>query len=179
MFMGQRAMSSEGRLKFLGIATMLFGMVALSAPAVAAGAVIFVVGGTLLLVGISQVVQGLKGHGWREKRMPVVLGSLAVIAGLGALAHPILGLGVLSLMLAMYLAIEGIWKILSAFRFRLNPAWIWMLLTGVLSLLFSYLIWQQWPLSGLIAVGVIVGADLITTGLALVMLGSTGFSVGR
>ena len=170
--MNKSKVSSEGRLRFLGIASILLGIIALSAPAVAAGAVVFVVGGTLLLVGISQIVQGLKGQGWRERRMPVVLGALAGIAGLGALAHPILGLGVLSLMLAIYFAIEGIWKILSAIRFRPNPAWIWMLLTGVLSLIFSYLIWQQWPLSGLMAVGVIVGADLITTGLALFMIGS-------
>ena len=170
--MNKSKVSSEGRLRFLGIASILLGIIALSAPAVAAGAVVFVVGGTLLLVGISQIVQGLKGQGWRERRMPVVLGALAGIAGLGALAHPILGLGVLSLMLAIYFAIEGIWKILSAIRFRPNPAWIWMLLTGVLSLVFSYLIWQQWPLSGLMAVGVIVGADLITTGLALFMIGS-------
>ena len=47
-----------------------------------------------------------------------------------------------------------------------------MLLGGVLSLVLGYLIWNQWPLSGIVAVGVLVGVDLMTTGLALFMLSS-------
>ncbi len=160
------------RLKFLGIASIILGIVALASPAVAASAVVIIVGATLLLAGVSQVFQALKGEGWRGKTMPLVLGVITGIAGVGVLAHPVLGLGVLSLMLAFYFVVEGIWKIAAAFRFRPNPAWIWMLLGGVLSLVLGYLIWSQWPLSGIVAVGVLVGIDLITTGLALFMLGS-------
>ena len=168
--MSKDSAPSGNRLKFLGIASIILGVIALAAPAVAAGAVVIVVGATLLLAGVSQVFQGLKGEGWRDKIMPVVLGIITGIAGLGVLAHPILGLGVLSLMLAIYFFIEGIWKIIAAFRFKPNPAWVWMLLGGILSLVLGYLIWNQWPLSGIVAVGVLVGVDLITTGLALFML---------
>ena len=163
---------SGSRLKFLGIASIVLGIIALAAPAVAASAVIIVVGATLLIAGVGQVIQGLKGDGWRDKIMPVVLGVITGVAGVGVLAHPILGLSVLSLMLAIYFVIEGIWKIIASFRFKPNPAWIWMLLGGILSLVLGYLIWNQWPLSGIVAVGVLVGVDLITTGLALFMLSS-------
>ncbi|MEJ2178116.1 MAG: DUF308 domain-containing protein, partial [Gammaproteobacteria bacterium] len=159
--MSKDSAPSGNRLKFLGIASIILGVIALAAPAVAAGAVVIVVGATLLLAGVSQVFQGLKGEGWRDKIMPVVLGIITGIAGLGVLAHPILGLGVLSLMLAIYFFIEGIWKIIAAFRFKPNPAWVWMLLGGILSLVLGYLIWNQWPLSGIVAVGVLVGVDLI------------------
>ena len=170
--MSSDSVPSGNRLKFLGIASIILGVIALAAPAVAAGAVVIVVGATLLLAGVSQVFQGFKGQGWKDKVMPVVLGIITSVAGLGVLAHPILGLGVLSLMLAIYFVIEGIWKIMAAFRFKPNPSWIWMQLGGVLSLVLGYLIWNQWPLSGIVAVGVLVGVDLITTGLALFMLSS-------
>lgn len=163
---------SGSRLKFLGIASIVLGVVALASPGVAAGAVVIIVGVTLLLAGAGQVFQGLKGEGWRNKIMPLVLGVITGIAGLGVLAHPILGLGVLSLMLALYFVIEGAWKIMAAFRFKPNPAWIWMLLGGILSLVLGYLIWSQWPLSGIIAVGILVGVNLIATGLSLFLLGS-------
>lgn len=161
-----------GQLKVMGIISIILGVIALATPAVAAGAVILMVGIILLIAGVSQIFHGFKGEGWRHKIMPIVLGVITSLAGLGVLAHPILGLSVLSLMMAAYFAVEGIWKIMAAFRFRPNPAWIWMLLGGVLSLVLAYLIWGQWPLSGIVAVGILVGVDLLTTGFALLMLGS-------
>ena len=163
---------SGNRLKFLGIASIILGVIALASPGVAAEAVVIIVGITLLLAGAGQVFQGLKGAGWRNRIMPMVLGVITGVAGLGVLAHPILGLGVLSLMLAIYFVIEGVWKIMASFRFRPNPAWVWMLLGGILSLVLGYLIWSQWPLSGIIAVGILVGINLIFTGFSLFMLGS-------
>jgi uncharacterized membrane protein HdeD (DUF308 family) len=43
----------------------------------------------------------------------------------------------------------------------------------VLSLILGLLIWSQWPVSGMWAVGVLVGVNLLGTGLALVTLAST------
>ena len=39
-----------------------------------------------------------------------------------------------------------------------------------MSLVFVYLLWIQWPLSGAWAVGVLVGIDLVLTGLSMVIL---------
>jgi uncharacterized membrane protein HdeD (DUF308 family) len=46
------------------------------------------------------------------------------------------------------------------------------LASGVLSLILGLLIWSQWPVSGLWAVGVLVGVNLLGTGMALVTLAS-------
>jgi hypothetical protein len=35
------------------------------------------------------------------------------------------------------------------------------------------MIWSQWPVSGLWAVGILVGVDLLSTGLALITLALT------
>jgi uncharacterized membrane protein HdeD (DUF308 family) len=40
----------------------------------------------------------------------------------------------------------------------------------VISLVFVYLLWRQWPLSGAWAIGVLVGLDLLLSGLAMVVL---------
>lgn len=39
-----------------------------------------------------------------------------------------------------------------------------------MTLLFVYLLWSQWPLSGAWAIGVLVGLDLLLTGVALILL---------
>ena len=46
----------------------------------------------------------------------------------------------------------------------------WLLLSGLLSLVFVWLLWSQWPLSGAWAIGVLVGLDLLLLGIALIVL---------
>ena len=163
---------SSGRLKTLGFISIALGIVALASPAIAANAVIIVVGLTLLASGIAQIVNGFSGDSWGDRGMPLILGAITCLGGVFILTHKFFGLGVLSLVIIIYFVVEGLWKIIASFRFRPNPGWIWFLLGGILSLLLGLLIWNQWPLSGIIAVGVLVGVDLLTTGITLVILGS-------
>jgi uncharacterized membrane protein HdeD (DUF308 family) len=65
-----------------------------------------------------------------------------------------------------------LWKVTAAIRYRRVNGWLWLLLTGVLSLVFVYLLWKQWPLSGAWAIGVLVGLDLLLTGIAMILLAS-------
>lgn len=160
------------RLKILGFISIALGVVALASPAVAANAVIIVVGLTLLVSGIAQVVHGFSGSTWKDRGMPIVLGVITCLGGLFILSHKLFGLGVLSLAMTVYFILEGLWKIIASFKYRPNPAWIWFLIGGIVSLALGLLIWNQWPLSGIVAVGVLVGVDLLTTGITLVMLAS-------
>ncbi len=73
----------------------------------------------------------------------------------------------------MYFLIEGIWKVIASFRYRPATGWLWLLISGVISLVLGWLIWMQWPISGMWAVGVLVGVNLLSTGIALVSLAST------
>jgi uncharacterized membrane protein HdeD (DUF308 family) len=53
------------------------------------------------------------------------------------------------------------------------PEWRWLLLNGAVTLLLGFLIWKQWPFSGLWVIGLFIGIDLIFTGWAWVMLSLT------
>ena len=48
-----------------------------------------------------------------------------------------------------------------------------ILLSGVIALVLGLMIWRQWPVSGLWAVGILVGVDLLMTGISMVALAST------
>jgi uncharacterized membrane protein HdeD (DUF308 family) len=99
-----------------------------------------------------------------------VLGAL--VAGVGVLVwfNPEVGSGFLTALLMIFFVVNGLWKISSALRFRPARGWTWLLLAGLISLLFVYLLWSQWPLAGAWAIGVLVGLDLLLTGLALILL---------
>ena len=157
------------RLNWLGILLIVLGVVSILSPAVAGGAVVTVVGLILLVAGVVQVLRALQMAG-SEKLLTIALGVIAALAGIAVVLHPILGLAFLTLLLAVYFGAEGVWKIFAAFRYRPAAGWGWLLSSGVLSLVLGWLIWSQWPLSGLWAVGVLVGVNLLGTGASLVTL---------
>ena len=46
------------------------------------------------------------------------------------------------------------------------------MITGFLSIALGIMIWSQFPLSGLVAIGVLLGIKLFLSGLMLIMLGA-------
>ena len=157
------------RLNWLGILLIVLGVISILSPAVAGGAVVTVVGLILLVAGVVQVVRAFQMSG-SEKVLTIALGVIAALAGIAVVLHPILGLAFLTLLLAVYFVTEGVWKIIAAFRYRPAAGWGWLLGSGVISLVLGWLIWSQWPLSGLWAVGILVGVNLLGTGASLVTL---------
>jgi uncharacterized membrane protein HdeD (DUF308 family) len=171
--MGQEARSVIDRLNWLGIVLIALGVAAVLTPAVAGSAVVIVIGFILLIAGIVTVVRGLKADAGVEKAMGLILGIITALAGITVIGHPLFGLAFLTLLLVGYFVVEGVWKIVVSFRYKPASGWKWLLASGVLSLLLGLLIWSQWPVSGMWAVGVLVGVNLFGTGLALVTLAST------
>jgi uncharacterized membrane protein HdeD (DUF308 family) len=127
----------------------------------------------LLLAGVAQIISGLRSEGWSSKLPPLILGAIAVLAGMGLLGEPWIGMKFIALLLAIFFVVEGIWKIIASFSYRPASGWFLMLASGVVALILGLLIWRQWPVSGLWAVGILVGVDLLTTGISMVALAST------
>jgi membrane protein HdeD len=178
--MGNEGRSAIEHLHWLGIVFIALGLAAVLAPAVAGSALMIVIGFILLVAGIVAVVRELKAEASKEKTMGLILGVITALAGIAVIGHPLFGLAFLTLLLVGYFVAEGVWKIVVSFRYKPAAGWKWLLVSGVLSLILGLLIWNQWPVSGMWAVGVLVGVNLLGTGLALVTLASTlNKSVGR
>ena len=171
--MGNETPSAIKHLHWLGIILIALGVLAVLTPAVAGSAVATVIGFILLVAGIVAIVRGLKAEASTEKTTGLILGIVTALAGIAVIGHPLFGLAFLTLLLVGYFVAEGVWKIVVSFRYRPNAGWRGLLASGALSLLLGLVIWSQWPVSGMWAVGVLVGVNLLGTGVALVMLAST------
>jgi uncharacterized membrane protein HdeD (DUF308 family) len=143
--MGNERLPAIKHVKWLGMALIALGVAAVLTPVVAGAAVVMVIGFILLIAGIVPIVRQLKAESSKERTLGLTLGIITALAGIAVIGHPLLGLGVLTLLLA----------------------------SGVMSLVLGLLIWRQWPVSGIWAVGVLVGVNLLGTVLALVTLAST------
>jgi uncharacterized membrane protein HdeD (DUF308 family) len=162
---------SGGRLVLLGILMIVLGVLCMGAPLVAGLAVGMLVGGLLLVGGIFRIVFAFRAESWGKGVLGVLLGALTILCGLVMLGRPVLGLVSLTLVLAAYFLVDGIFEIIVAFQIRPQKGWGWTLVSGIAAVLLGYLIWRQWPLSGAWAIGVLVGVNLIMSGWSMIAFG--------
>lgn len=161
------------RFLLIGIILAVLGLAAILSPSIAGGAVVYVIGGLLILTGALQLITGWRADSFSSKLTSVVQGAIGTAAGIAVLAHPFYGLAALSLVLAVFFFVDGLWKIVNSFSYRPATGWLAVLASGLIAVALGWMIWRQWPVSGLWAVGILVGVDLLSTGLALITLALT------
>ena len=163
--------SGSGWMIAYGVILLILGVLAIGSPFIVGISTAILVGSFALVAGILQCVHAFKCSSFGWGLWTFVLGLLTVVAGGLMIAHPLMGLTFLTLMLVVYFLAEGIFEILHAFQVRPVQGWGFMLFNGIVSVLLSYLIWRQWPVSGAWAVGLLVGMKILFTGWATIGIG--------
>jgi uncharacterized membrane protein HdeD (DUF308 family) len=168
--MARKSLPGSNALMWAGIALLLLGVLLLLAPVAVGDAVVRVVALVLAVTGVVHVLQSLRAPSAMHKTVSVVLG--AIVAGVGVLVwfNPELGSGFLTALLMIFFVVNALWKISTALRLRPLPNWWLLVLSGLLSLLLAALLWNQWPVSGAWVIGVLVGVDMLATGIAMIVL---------
>jgi uncharacterized membrane protein HdeD (DUF308 family) len=159
-----------GWLLAVGILMIIMGVFAIGAPVVATVAVQIMLGWILVIGGIAEGIHAFMAQGWRGFLLELLSAILYLVVGIVLLVNPIEGALALTIVLAAFLVVEGIFKIVMAMRVRDHGGWGWLLASGIVSLTLGVLIWAQWPVSGLWVIGLLVGVQLLFTGWALIML---------
>ena len=166
------AKKNSGFLIFLGVVTVIFGILAVGAPLITGITVAVMVGFLLLFMGIARIVHALKSRQWGTGIWGTIIGLLAAIAGLMTIFRPMVGLMSLTLFLAAYFLVDGICEIITAFKIKPDQGWGWVLFNGIIAVLLGVMIWRQWPVSGAWAIGILVGIHILMTGWSMIILGT-------
>lgn len=163
----------------MGVVLVIVGLLALGAPLVAGLSVAMIVGALLLAGGIAQLFMAFKAGSFGRGLMIFLMGALTVVVGAYMISNPGIALATLTLFLAAWFVVEGIFEILWAFQLKPIKGWGWTLFSGLVSLLLGIMIWRQFPVSGAWAIGILAGIKLIFSGLWLIILGSAGRSAAK
>jgi len=153
-----------------GLVMMVLGLLAIAVPEVASLAITIFIGWLFFIGGIFRTVslvqhRNMPGFGWS-----LATALLAIALGLVLLLRPIAGVLTLTIALVAFFIIEGITAILLALEHRKHlPSWGWVLFSGLVDLLLALLIWDGWPSSAAWAIGLLVGINMVFSGLSLVM----------
>ena len=153
-----------------GVLLIVFGMVAVGSPFVAAVAVNVVVAWLIVLAGIVHAVLAFRAHGAGSVIWKLLVGLAYLFFGSYLIVHPVLGVASLTLVLASLFLIEGILDIILFFRMRPLRGSNWVLVDGIVTPLLGLMIYLQWPSSSAWAIGTLVGVSMIVSGITRVMM---------
>jgi uncharacterized membrane protein HdeD (DUF308 family) len=83
--------------------------------------------------------------------------------------------------LTAFFIAEGIFQIVASFTYRdvVPTSWGWMLASGIADLVLAAIIIFGWPVSTTWVLGLIVGINLLTSGIAIVVMALEGRSLAR
>src|SRR6201991_1557451 len=160
-----------GWIVALGVVYLLAGLVALGSVAMATVASVLVVGVMMIVAGVAEVLSAFQIKNWGKFLLWVLLGVLYIIAGFVTFQNPLLAAALLTLILGGVLVASGIMRIFLAFSMKRATPWIWVGLSGLITLLLGALILAKWPVSGLYILGLFLGFDLVMAGVGWISLG--------
>jgi uncharacterized membrane protein HdeD (DUF308 family) len=167
-----------GLVRLFGIGLIILGALSVWAPEVTGMTVSVIVGVVLILGGILRTAFAWLSPGWGSLFMKMLVGILTIIAGGYMIARPEAGSQALAVVLVFYLFIDGITTLIIATRLPPAAGGAWMMIGAIASLLIAVLMWMQWPASGELAVGVLIGIKLILDGVTLIGVGSAAKATG-
>ena len=161
-------------LLVLGVLTVILGFLAMMAPMMTGMTVAVMIGFLLIMAGIARSIFAFKAKSWGKGIVVFLLGLLTLIVGFYMVTRPAVAAVSLTLFLAAYFIVDGIFEIIEAFDLKPIDGWAWMLIGGIVSILLGFMIWRQWPVSGAWAIGILVGIKLVFAGMEMAMLGLAG-----
>ena len=174
----QEASKAGGRnMTVFGVMAIVLGIFAMLAPGLTGFSVVLLLGGIVLVGGILRIIWAFQAGSFGKGLLMFAIGGLTLLCGIALLAHPLFASGVLTIILALYFILDGISEIVAAMRLR--PGSGWMLFGGIVSILLGIMIWGQFPLSGVWAIGILLGIKLFFVGLIMVMGGSAVRSMAK
>jgi len=153
-----------------GVCLVVFGMLAVSSPYLAAVAVNVAIAWLIVLAGVVHLMLAFHVQGAGSRIWKVLVGLAYLFFGGYLIAHPVLAIASLTLILASLFLVEGVLDLMLFFKMRSAQGSSWVLIDGVVTLLLGGLIYVHWPNSSVWAIGTLVGVSMIISGLTRIML---------
>jgi uncharacterized membrane protein HdeD (DUF308 family) len=154
----------------VGIALVVLGTLAMGSAFVASLAAAFVLGVLILMGGVAESLGAFWCRAWSGFFQHLLMGVLSIVVGVLFLRAPVNALLALTLLVAFFLMVGGIFKITAALSYRF-AAWGWPLVSGLIDLVLGIMIWQEWPASALWVIGLFLGINMVLRGFHWIALG--------
>jgi len=159
-----------GWLMGAGIVLVALGLFGLLAANLFSVVSVLSFGTMMLIAGGVLFADAFRREGWASRLAMLAIGAIYAVTGALVFYNPLQAVVALTLLCAAMLVAAGILRIVMALQMRPLAVWIWVLASGVLSLLLGLLIFVQWPASSTWVLGTFLAIELIFQGWAYIVL---------
>ncbi|AUH33808.1 HdeD family acid-resistance protein [Paracoccus tegillarcae] len=157
----------------IGVLSIIAGIFALANPLAATLTATLIAGWGFLIVGVLQIVAVFQAEGWGGRIWAGVLAAAFILVGIQLLGNPLEGTISLTVAVGILFMITGIARIIMSFSLQRGGGFWLVLLSGVLAVILSLMIFSNFPQSAAVMLGVMLAVELISNGVAMIVLGST------
>ena len=166
---------------FQGIVMLVLGCLAVAEPVIASVAVDIYIGWLFMFSGVLGLVAMFSARDASAFFWMLLTAALSLAVGIMLIWKPEQGTVSLTMVLTAFFIAEGAFQIAASFSYRdiMPDSWGWLLASGISDLVLAGLIIYFWPLSASWTLGLIVGTNLISTGLAILMTAIEVRNVGK
>jgi uncharacterized membrane protein HdeD (DUF308 family) len=162
--------SNSGWFIALGIIFIIGGIVAIAAPMISSVVVAAIVGLSIAIVGVMQIIQAWQMRSWGGFAWQLIIGIVLLVGGLDIWQEPLSGVITLTLFVAVMFIVKGVFQVMLGFRMRPDAGYGWVIAAGVVAIVVGVLILARWPFSAAYLLGTLAGISLIMTGWSYVMV---------
>ncbi|MGA3372877.1 MAG: DUF308 domain-containing protein [Terracidiphilus sp.] len=152
-----------------GIALALLGIVAVVRSFAATVASMIFFGWLLVCAGAVEFAGAFMVGHWTGFFLHLLAAILFLITGLLVLRRPVISAEAATLAMSMFFLIGGLYQVVASLVAGL-PGSGWEAFNGVIASAMGILLLLEWPISGLWAIGLFVGIDLIFSGCSWIAL---------
>jgi uncharacterized membrane protein HdeD (DUF308 family) len=166
---------------FQGVVMLILGCLAVAEPVIASVAVDIYIGWLFMFSGILGLVAMFSARDASAFFWMLLTAALSLAVGIMLIWKPAEGTVSLTLVLTAFFIAEGVFQIAASLSYRdiMPDSWGWLLASGISDLVLAGLIIYFWPASASWTLGLVVGINLITTGLAILMTAIEVSKVGK
>ncbi len=159
-----------------GIIMTILGVLAVAWPQISTVAVDAYIGALFFISGAVGLIVMFFAPSVSAFLWSLLTAALSLLVGILLLWHPVEGVVSLTLVLIAFFIVEGVFQIAGSIAYRnvFPESWGWMLVSGIADLVLAALIIAGWPGTAGWALGLIVGVNLITSGVAITMVAIQG-----
>ena len=153
-----------------GIVMLICGFLAISLPLATSISLVIILAWLIIFAGVSHLIFAFQSHSIGGFFWSLLVALVYGGFGIYMLMNPLVAVASLTLVLAVFLLIEGVVEIFFYFRLRKVRHAGWVLFDGIITLILGLLIWTRWPSSSIWVIGTLVGISLIFSGISRIML---------
>ena len=162
--------SSANSTKWMGILTIILGILAMMMPYITGQSVLMLIGIVVMAGGFLRLIWAFKAGSLGKGILTFLIGVLTLLAGFWIITEPFIAAGALTIVLSVYFFADGVLEIIAAFSVEEGKGWL--LFDGVVTLILGSLLFMGFPFAGPLAVGVMLGIKLMLAGVSMLTLGS-------